>query len=173
MKRIFKAVGLLLASLVLLFGVMGLFGFEKLWRFAGPADMGPVVWEGLKKGPKPNQALVCPKGLCNDADMDRESPVYAVDGTALKAALLKAVENERDLKRVDDDNAEFELRFVTYSPTMRFPDTTRVRIIPIDENSSTIALYAQAQIGVRDFEMNLKRVQRWLKWLEPLEAKIQ
>ncbi|MEL6744206.1 MAG: DUF1499 domain-containing protein [Pseudomonadota bacterium] len=170
MKKILKALALLILVGAIAFGIAAMFGFEKVWRMAGPADLGPVVWEGLSKGPKPNQGLVCPKGLCKEADMDLESPVYALDAAGLKAAILKAANAEPSIKRVDDETDENELRFVTYSPLMRFPDTTRVRIIPFDETSSTLAMYAQAQVGQKDFGANLARLKRWLRQLKPLEA---
>jgi len=169
MKRVLKALGQFLAMLAITFGLVFMVGFEKVWRFAGPADLGPVVWEGLSKTKKPNQALVCPKGLCNDAHMDRESPVYGVDVATLKTALLKMVNEERATERVDDLASETELRFVTYSARLRFPDTTRVRLIALDDKRSTIALYAQSQIGTSDLGVNFARLKRWLKKLQPLE----
>ncbi|MEM1039124.1 MAG: DUF1499 domain-containing protein [Pseudomonadota bacterium] len=170
MKKTLKALTLLIAVGAVAFGAAAMFGFEKIWRMGGPADLGPVVWEGLSKGPKPNQGLVCPKGLCKQADMDMESPVYAVDAARLKDAILKTASAEPGIVRVDGETNENELRFVTYSPLMRFPDTTRVRIIPIDETSSTLAMYAQAQVGQTDFGANLARLKRWLRKLKPLEA---
>ncbi|MEL6966785.1 MAG: DUF1499 domain-containing protein [Pseudomonadota bacterium] len=168
--KILRSVALTVgACLVLLFGAFYVIGFETLWRIAGPADLGPVVWEGLKKGPRPNQGLVAPRGLVNDGDLDREAPVYAVDADALAKAFVSSLDGERSLTRVDDGDDPHAFRFVTYSPTMRYPDTTRVKIIPLDDGRSTIALYAQAQIGVRDFGANLARIERWLKRLSALE----
>ncbi len=173
MKLLFGALRLFLAlailvSVVFLSGF--LFGWQNIWpRIFGDPDLGPVAFESLAKGPRPNQALICPQGLCNDADLDRQSPVYKIDASRLHAELLSSLKNEERLVRVDGQDDPLNLRFVQTSKIMRFPDTIRVRLIPLDNNRSTLALYTQAQIGYKDFGANLERANRWLKRLEPFE----
>lgn len=153
------------------FLIVTTYGWEKVWTsVSGPADLGPVQFEGLTKGPKPNQVLICPDGLCNDKDRDRASPVYAVDMAMLKTALVKSLEEEPGLTRVDDGSDPRRLRYVQRSRLLRFPDTIRIKFYPLDdEPGSTLALYGQSQIGSGDFGINLERANRWLGRLGELE----
>lgn len=153
------------------FLIVTTYGWEKVWSSVyGPADLGPVQFEGLAKGPKPNQVLICPDGLCKDDDRDRASPVYAVDLAMLKTALEKSLEEEPGLFRVDDRSDPTRLRYVQRSRLLRFPDTIRIKIYPLDDGAgSTLAMYGQSQIGSGDFGANLDRANRWLGRLNGLE----
>lgn len=153
------------------FLVVTTYGWEKVWTsISGSADLGTVQFEGLAKGPMPNQVLICPDGLCRDEDRDRASPIYAVDMTMLKTALEKSLEAEPGLMRVDDGSDASRLRYVQRSRLMRFPDTIRIKFYPRENGTgSTLALYGQSQIGSGDFGVNLKRANRWLNRLSGLE----
>ena len=158
----------------LLWGVLYLvattYGWHKIWVHAfGPADMGPVQFEELTKGPRPNQALVCPKGVCLDKDRDIVSPVYALSALQLRDVLLNALQKEEGLERVDDGSDPLALRFVARTRRLQFPDTVRVRFYNLNDDSATIAIYSQSQIGRSDFGVNLARVRRWLKRLKEFE----
>ncbi|MEM9733679.1 MAG: DUF1499 domain-containing protein [Pseudomonadota bacterium] len=151
--------------------LLKVYGFEKVWeRTNGPADLGLVVFETLKKGPKPNQALICPQNMCSAEDRDSVSPRYALSADAMKKAFIKSLEGETHLHRVDDDSDPMQIRYVQHTPLLRFPDTISVRFIPLDENRSTIALYARAQVGYSDMGNNLKRLNRWLSRLTSFET---
>lgn len=164
---IVKTLLVVLIAAGLLFGALTAYGWEEIWEQAyGPPDLGPVEFEGLTKGPRPNQALVCPENLCADADVDVTSPVYDLPVIQLREELLNSLRSETDLLRVDNGEDPLKLRFVQRSDLMRFPDTIRVRIIPVGNTRSTLALYSQSQIGQSDLGVNLDRVNRWLARLD-------
>jgi len=152
------------------FAALHLYGWERVWTLAfGNPDLGPVTFKGFKKGPQPNQALICPPDLCDDESVDQHSPVYSISAQQLGDELLKSLDEETGLERVDGKSEPLKLRFVQRTDLMRYPDTIRVEIIPVDENTSTLAIYSQSQIGESDFGVNLERADRWLSRLEKFE----
>ncbi len=162
----------ILCAVAVLLILLSLWGWEKAWTATfGPPDLGPIDFEGLKKRSRPNQGLIAPADLSDESSVDATSPVYDLSAEHLRAELLKIALAEPNIERVDDGSDPLRLRFVQRSPRMRFPDTINVSIIPVDANTSTLAYYARAQIGYRDFDVNLKRGKRWLGRLNEFEAK--
>lgn len=152
------------------FAALYLYSWERVWTSAfGNPDLGPVEFADLQKGSKPNQALICPPNLCDTETVDHDSPVYAVSADQLRAELLKSLDEETDLEQVDDRSQPLKMRFIQRSKLMRYPDTIRVQVIPIDEDTSTLAIYSQSQIGESDFGVNLERADRWLSRLEKFQ----
>ena len=155
------------------FLVVTTYGWEKVWAsIHGSPDLGAVEFEGLTKGPKPNQALICPEGLCAEGAHDRISPFYKVSVDALRTALTKSLEQEASLERVDDGSDPMRMRYVQRTRLMRFPDTIRIQFYPLEDGAaSTLALYSQSQIGRSDLGVNLARLKRWLGRLSDFEEK--
>jgi uncharacterized protein (DUF1499 family) len=153
------------------FLVVTTYGWEKVWlSIHGSPDLGAVEFEGLAKTSKPNQALICPDNICADDGRDQVSPIYGTDVDTLRRALIRSLEQEIGLERVDDDSDPMRLRYVQRSRLLRFPDTIRIQFYPQDDGgSSTLALYSQSQIGSSDFGVNLQRANRWLNRLKDLE----
>ena len=75
-----------LAAIAVLFLVIFLVGWDKVWTAtSGPADLGAVDFATLKKGPRPNQYLVCNDDICTVAgkDIDQGSPEYNLPASEL------------------------------------------------------------------------------------------
>lgn len=125
--------------------------------------------KGLKKHWKPNQYLVCPAGHCQ-SDPDRVAAVYKLSAPDLAKAWLELVEAEPRVTRVSV-NGLFSQHYQR-TPLMRFRDNIDAEIIPVSENTSSIAIYSRATLGVRDFGVNKKRIDEWLGKLEQKVAKI-
>ncbi|MGI9355966.1 MAG: DUF1499 domain-containing protein [Rhizobiaceae bacterium] len=169
-RFIIKAGSILAIAGVIAFASLTFYGWERVWTSAfGPPDLGQVTFEKFAKGPKPNQALICPQDLCDEESLDRESSVYDIPAGQLRDELLKSLDEEDDLRRVDDGADPLKLRFIQRTTWMHYPDTIRVEIIPIDDDTSTLAIYSQSQIGESDFGVNLERVERWLSRLQRYE----
>jgi len=152
---------------LLVFVVFWLIGFDKLWHLlGGPADMGDVELKTFTKTSKPNQYLVCPEGYCENETADKVSPIYSLSAQELSDALLVSLQSERNLQRVDEETDPLRLRFVQRTEKMRYPDTIRVEIIPVNDTQSSLAIYGQSQIGRKDFGVNKARILRWLRRLE-------
>ena len=174
MKFLYRMLSIIIALaafLGLAFLIATAYGWEKIWEHThGSPDLGPVVFEELRKTKKPNQALVCPKGLCNEKDQDRASPIYNVGVDELIEAFLKITADEKGLERVDRNDDPRSIRYVARTRLLRFPDTVRIRFFALGADRSTLAIYSQSQIGQSDLGVNLQRLNRWLDKLKDLET---
>ena len=160
-----------LITLLVAITIVGfLVGWANVWQWTmGPADLGPVKFEGLSKTRRPNQVIICPPDLCNPKHVDAESQVYSVSADQLRTTLLDEILAKSHNQRVDDDTDPHHLRFVTRSKWFQFPDTTRIQLIPLGDSRSTLAIYGQSQVGRKDFGVNRMRVERWLGYLKEFE----
>ncbi|MEE9376096.1 MAG: DUF1499 domain-containing protein [Rhizobiaceae bacterium] len=175
MTWLFRALSFLIGFgtlLGVLFLVATTYGWEKIWESTfGPADKGEIQFEDFTKGPKANQSLICPAGICDEKSIDATSPIYNLSVLELHTKLLVSLEVERSLTRVDDKTDPLKLRFVQRTRRLRFPDTVTIQLFALGTNRSTIALYSQSQIGENDIGVNHARLLRWLKRLEMFEIK--
>ncbi len=163
--RILTVIGGAVALLALL-GIAGYLalGPERIWRLAGPPDLGEVAFETLERRSTPNDALACPPGICAAAS-DLAPPVFAMGARELRMAFRAAIGSEPLLERVAEDEAALSERYVQRSRWMRFPDTVVVRFYDLGEGRSTLALYGRSQIGHGDWGVNRARIERWLEKL--------
>ena len=145
-------------------GAFLLLGPERLWSWFGPADLGPVMFESLRRRDTPNDALACPSDLC-PAEIDILPAEFTVEPVVLREAFARAILPERRLTLVDIDDRMSTDRYVQRSEKMRFPDTIVVRFLERPGGRSTIAIYSHSQLGYSDMGVNLARVERWLERL--------
>ena len=137
-------------------------GPERIWALFGPADLGPVNFETLKRRTSPNDLLACPQNICI-AKSDLASPIFAVSAPELQKAFAKVIASEPSVEQVASDDSGFTRRYVQRTKIMRFPDTIVVRFIDLGDGRSTIALYSRSQLGESDFGVNHARIERWLE----------
>ena len=130
-------------------------------------DIGPVDFATLRRHATGNDALICPAGLCTNAEADGVAKVYDLAPAQLLERLTKIglaeAGTEPLYRSVDRDRTA---RFVQRSRLMRFPDTIDVEVFPANENKSTLAIYSRSLVGRRDFGVNRARVERWLAALD-------
>ena len=140
-----------------------LYGRENTWVLvAGAPDTGPYDLTALAHSDRPNDALLCSPGLCEGAEVDGALLVYEMAPDALIGALQAAIEAQPDRKqRVDDGADPLSLRYVTWTDTMRFPDTNQFLAVDLGEGRSGLIAYARAQVGYSDRGNNRARLQRW------------
>ncbi|MEE4236265.1 MAG: DUF1499 domain-containing protein [Anderseniella sp.] len=152
------------ATIMLVVAVILLAGRDRIWAVAfGPADLGPVDFATLELKPSPNQHLVCPPGLCA-ATPNAAAPGFAVPEQALRKAIIVswgAMDGTRQVAGSPDPSSG-EIRFVQYSKWLGFPDTISVSTFPIDDGTSTLAIYSRSQVGESDLGVNARRVTDWL-----------
>lgn len=140
---------------------------EGFWlRIAGNPDTGRLDFAALRKTGKPNEGLACPDGFCPNADADIRTGSYAVSTKTLRERILRLLEDDPDYRRVDDGQDKNRLRYVAYSPSMRFPDLVTIELIDLEPERSSIAVHARAQLGYGDGGANLRRIKRILRAIE-------
>lgn len=120
----------------------------------------------LKLGRKPNQFLMAPDGLCQAAIPHAESPVFNVPAADLLRRLLDMAEGEERVSIKEVSEQTLTVKLVARSRVFRFPDMIDCQILPVDTESSTLAVYARARYGYRDFGVNRARIERWVARLQ-------
>ena len=122
-------------------------------------------FESFQRNTKPNSYLVCPKDLCH-TKIDAPSPVFNVGLTTLQIAWQKLITDQPRIQLLADNTKDFSYQYVQRSLIFRFPDIINVKLIPLDHTHSTIALYSSSVYGHYDFNVNQKRVRKWLSALQ-------
>jgi len=144
-----------------------LIGPERLWSTMGPADLGPINFETLERRETANDALACPRRLC-EAKSDLETPLFAVDADGLRAAMAKVIASEPRITVVHIDDEAMTDRYVQRSAVFGFPDTIVVRYLDQPGATSTMAIYSRSQLGLGDMGVNRARIERWLAELRAI-----
>ncbi len=112
----------------------------------------------------PNYYLVCPQDYCSQSP-HQTSRTYSLSWNKLKAAWDLMIKKQPRVKHIEDSDS-FQSLYVQRTPILRFPDFISVRFIPLDPNSSTIAVLSRSKYGHSDFGVNKKRVKHWLQQLD-------
>ena len=120
-------------------------------------------FETFSRSPRPNNFLLAPDGLCENAKTDEASPVIALPPAQVLERLVERVEREKLWEDLQTDPAGLRLRFVAKTPLLRFRDDIDVRILPgPDQAQSQVAVYSRSRIGHSDLGANAKRVRNLL-----------
>jgi len=145
---------------------IGVLGREQILAMAlGPVAYSPIDFSTLKRGPNPNQYLVCPPHLCTAAT-DASSPVYDVSQDALKKAWLAIMAKQPRTVQIGVSSDASQYDFIQRSEWVRFPDTITVKFIALPTGQSTLAIYSRSHYGYSDLGVNRKRIEDWLKRLD-------
>ena len=154
-------VGLIVVAAVLFL----LIGREQSWAMvAGSPDRGRLEFSSLARSPTANDALACTPGLQNNCDF--ELAAYDATPQELAERIARQVELVDPLAlRVDDGSVTEHLRYVTYSPNMRFPDLVNIEIEQMDDGRMGVRAYARAQLGRLDFDANKARLKSYFDGL--------
>lgn len=157
MLTILVVLAALLAIVVAFFLV---YGRAETWRLvAGDPDLGQFDLSTPTRSERPNDALFCTPGLCEGVPVDSELPEYAMPPSELIARIVTVmVETAPVAERVDNGGDPARARFVTYTQTMRFPDTNSFEAVPLGNGRTGLVAYARAQLGSSDVGNNRKRL---------------
>ncbi len=115
-------------------------------------------FETLTLKASPNQYLVAPDGLCQNAKPHLVSPIYAMSAEALEDLLsenLLALPRTKEAMRSAEDG---QRAFVQRSALIGFPDTLIFQTFEVDEGTSSLAIYSRSHIGWSDMGVNKRRV---------------
>ncbi|NQV80900.1 MAG: DUF1499 domain-containing protein [Alphaproteobacteria bacterium] len=135
-------------------------------------EVNAINFATLSPGDTPNQYLVCPAALCRETSADLESPMFAINETALRVAWESVAVAAPRTSRVGEFNAGRQLAYVQRSAVFKFPDVIAVEFFALGDGRSTIAIYSRSVYGRSDFGVNQKRIMAWLEQLaEALEGR--
>ncbi len=126
--------------------------------------MAAIDFETLKLSRKPNQYLMAPDGMCQNAKAKMTSKTYDVPVQTLHDGFM-AVAKGQPRTAVIAERSDGET-LVQKSRVFRFPDLIDVQFFHIADNQSTLAVYSRAKVGYRDFGVNEGRVKLWMKLLD-------
>jgi uncharacterized protein (DUF1499 family) len=139
------------------------FGFwQALGRATGTRDdLGPVDFGLLERRSSPNDALICPEGVCPRARADETPPIFDIPAPQLGETLRRAILAEPRMEALPTPSPD-RLRFAQRSFLMRYPDIVDILVLPRGEGRSTVALYSRSAVGHSDLGVNRARLRRWL-----------
>ena len=155
-----------LIVIILALGATAVIGRERALALVfGPAEPTPIDFKTLTRHRRPNQFLMCPKGLCSAA-IDVVSPVFDVPATQLRNVGVAVMAQQPRIQQVAADETALQYDFVQRSRLVRFPDLITVRFIPLPATQSTFAVYSRSHIGYSDRGVNRRRIESWLTALK-------
>jgi uncharacterized protein (DUF1499 family) len=145
-------------------------GLDRAWQGVfGSPDLGPVEFSTLRRRATPNDALICPRDVCPQAQADAEPPVFPVPGARLRSLVSEVALAEPGTSLIE--KGQQQDRFLVRTRFMRFPDTVIMQVFDQGEDASTLALYSRSQIGSSDFGVNRRRIERWVARIGMLAAR--
>ncbi len=113
---------------------------------------------------KPNYYFCCPEGFSNITPQ-KLSPIYPVSLDELDSAWQEMIKRQPHIACLASDLARYKFTYQQKTKYLRFPDTINVELLPLSENTSSIAIYSQSRYGYSDLKTNQKRVYHWLEEL--------
>lgn len=125
-----------------------------------------IAFETLVLKSSPNQHLVAPEGLCRNATPHQAAKRYDVPVADLTRAFLDMIADQPRVERLEMDESLGQYEFVQRSRFFRFPDVITIRFLPLEVDTSTLAIYSRSKVGYGDFGVNRRRVEMWLEQME-------
>lgn len=155
------------AVLALLYSVYAAVNGKKqaLALVFGPVERAQVEFETLELKPSPNQFLVCPPGLCRQAQAHLEPPSFDLTVEQLCDRWREMVSRQPRVSELSADPVREQYEYEQLSALVGYPDTITVRFLPAGEGRSTLAIYSRSHYGRSDLGVNEKRIRAWLDLL--------
>ncbi|NWH08541.1 MAG: DUF1499 domain-containing protein [Alphaproteobacteria bacterium] len=126
-------------------------------------DDGKIIdFATLCLGPKPNQFLVAPSGLCPRAKPHLAAPQFHLPPERVRDAFLRVAAHEPRVRLTAEQASTLSYTFVQRSLVLHFPDIISVQFFPEGEGFSTLSAYSRSVHGYFDLGANAKRVKDWL-----------
>ena len=146
----------------------GVLGYLALFLIqTAPHD--PEVWH---KDPltepsseTPNSYRVAPAGT-DVEKVDSPAEIYAESAEVISNALDTFILRQPRTVRIAGNAQELFKTYAERTETLKFPDYISIKVIPLGEKRSTIAVYSRSRYGYGDMGVNQARVTRWLQTLE-------
>jgi uncharacterized protein (DUF1499 family) len=123
----------------------------------------PLDFTQLMRRKSPNDYLVCPVNLCQNAKPDRIAPEFPISSSKLRVRLNALLKKEPRTRIVADDGTQVVIE--QRSAVFRFPDLIDIELIDLGSTKSTVAIFSRSKYGYYDLGANERRVVSWLREL--------
>ncbi|MXU65703.1 DUF1499 domain-containing protein [Oceanomicrobium pacificus] len=135
------------------------------------AESDPAVWHvdplTASPQPTPNGYRVASPELAAHQP-DQIAPVYGAPAAVIMQALDDYILAQSNTERLAGSVAENWATYIQRTPTLKFPDYISIKVIPIDENTATVAIFSRSRFGHGDMGVNEARVKTWLESISTL-----
>ena len=128
-----------------------------------PGDL--LDFASLKLSPRPNQFLVAPDGLCQNAEPHEISPVFPVPPPVMFEAWRKLVTAAPRTMLKAADKRSGQIEAVQHSALFKFRDRITFAAFAAGQDHSSLAVYSRSLVGYSDLGANKARIRRWLEIL--------
>jgi len=156
------AVWILLGIAVLLGVSVAVIGRDSLLEMVlGPVERTPTDFAKLRPRNRPNWYLVCPPQYCGTTP-SRVSPVFDVPAAVLRARWMDIIKRQPRVSQIAVSADKLQFDYIQRSRFFHFPDTITLRLIPVGENTTTLAIFSRSHYGYSDLGVNKARVESWL-----------
>lgn len=105
------------------------------------------------------------KGVVLRQGGELEPPVFAIPAKDLLKALDRVIMATPRTQRLSSSKFPDVRAYVTRSRIWQFPDVTSVKVIAIDDQTSSFRIFARQVYGAADLGVNQARVENWLAQL--------
>jgi len=124
----------------------------------------PIDFATIALRDSPNDHLVCPPDYCRAAGSHQPAPRIEVPVAELRARLERLLAGEPRVTVVSDTPDQLVVE--QKSGVFGFVDVIDIRLIPLGEGASTLAIYSRSNTGYYDFGVNESRLTDWLAALQ-------
>jgi uncharacterized protein (DUF1499 family) len=97
-----------------------------------------------------------------DSTRDGEAPTYVQSKDEVARAFDTFVRSESNVEVLAGAASDGFVTYIQRSTLFGFPDYVSVKFIDLPDGGSTIAIFSRARYGRSDFDVNEKRVNRWI-----------
>ena len=123
-----------------------------------PAEMDLLRPVEIERTGRPNDALSCPAGACEGADLI--SPTFPAPVERQLAAWHEHIGEVERAEIVASDGQRGLIAAQDRTRWLGFRDSIWIEVVPVDEGSSFFA-YSRSNLGYYDLGTNKTRLQRW------------
>lgn len=126
-----------------------------------------LSFETFNRSSKPNNYLLAPEGLCQNADPDQFSPLIQESPDVLFRRLVDLFETSKGWKTLEYNKEKRCLHVVAVTSLMRYKDDVDIRVVgeqglDAGQSGSRLAVYSRSRVGYSDLGANKKRVEALL-----------
>ncbi|MEH6401725.1 MAG: DUF1499 domain-containing protein [Sneathiella sp.] len=163
MRKILKT---LFATIVILgLVILGLiytpFGNQALTSLLSVGNIPVTDFKTLELTSSPNQYLICPQDYCT-APTNKVSPIFPIEASRLKARWDQFIASQPHISGIKPSDDGLQVDLVQRTDLILYPDIITARFIPLDDATSTLAIYSRSIYGKSDFGENKSRIEAWI-----------